>query len=160
MDRVDETAVLLTPDSLNNVDASVQFSLSSVDLTYFLPVSGTTPSSPKDAWLVLHGTALPLTASQGSNAGSSEDYQQTLASSDFKLDLPGGTIMVAQLTGQGGPNDEAGAVGGWGLFGGDYYWQVPASFRSGTIKLDLPASVTAHAGYYGDNWGAVFFAEP
>ena len=82
-------------------------------------------------------------------------YQTTLPSPAITLTLPGQKPKPAMVTGQGGPADESGDSGEWGLFGGNYSWEVPATMTSGTIKVTLPAELSARAGYYGDHFGAV-----
>jgi hypothetical protein len=155
VDSIGSSALVATPDSVNDLNAGVTVDISSVALTCFLPGSPATPPSPSKAWLVLSGSALPYAAQNGSNAGSNEDYQKTLPPSDFTLTLPGGKPTPAMLSGQGGPDDESGNTGGWGLMGGDYYWEVPGDMRSATLKVHLPAELLAQPGYYGGHWGSV-----
>ena len=155
VDTVDQGTTVQTPDTLNAVAGAVRIYIGSVALTYFLPGSGQTPAGPAKAWLVLRGSAMPLRSTTGVNANSNEDYQKTLPPSDFTLALPGGKVEPAMLSGQGGTDDESGDSGGWGLFGGDYFWRVPATTRSATLRLHLPAELAAAAGYFGDHWGAL-----
>ncbi len=154
VERVGRVSVLKTPDTTNNLDGSVAFTISSLELTYFLPGTGQTPAKASDAWLVLHGSALPQSPSSGANPGSNEDYQQTLPASDFTLHTPGGKAQPAHLAGQGTADDESGASGGYGLLGGDYYWEVPASLRSAMVSVHLPTHLLAQPGFYGDHWGS------
>ena len=127
VDRVGQETTLQTPDNLNNVAGAVAVDIGSVALTYFLPGSGQTPPNPAQAWLVLRSSALPVRSTTGPNAGSNEDYQRALPPSDLTLALAGRKPQPAMLSGQGGPDDESGDNGGWGLFAGDYYWRVPAT---------------------------------
>lgn len=156
VDSIASTTNIPTPDRVNDLDAGVTVQITSATLTYFLPGTAATPPSPSKAWLVLFGAALPYNAAPGGpNDDSNEDYQKTLPPSDFTLTLPGAKPMAAMLTGQGGPDDESGNSGGWGLFGGDYYWDVPAGARAATLDIHLPAELAAQPGYYGDHWGSV-----
>ncbi len=141
--------------NVNDLDAGVTVQIASATITYFLPGTAATPPSPSKAWLVLSGSGLPYAAQSGSNAGSNEDYQKTLPPSDFTLTLPGAKPVPAMLAGQRGPDDESGDSGSWGLMAGDYYWEVPAGTRAGTLNVHLPAELAAQPGYYGGHWGLV-----
>jgi hypothetical protein len=139
-----------TPDNnpYDDVPGSVvNVNITAATLTYFLPGTGTTPADPSRAWLVMAGSALPA----GGSGGHQLQYQRTLPGSRVTLTLPGRSPMAASVAGQGGQDNESGN----GLFGGDYYWQVPATMRSGTIRVSLPSELLARAGYYGDHFGVV-----
>ena len=143
-----------TPDnsSVDDVPGSVvNFDITAATLTYFLPGTDATPANPAKAWLVMSGSALPA----GGADGHQLQYQATLPASAITLTLPGKKPLPAMLTGQGGPDNEGGDYGRGGLFGGNYYWEVPATVTSGTIRIALPGDLAARAGYYGDQFGAV-----
>jgi hypothetical protein len=143
-----------TPDNspVDDVPGSVvNFDITAAMLTYFLPGTEATPANPAKEWLVMSGSALPA----GGADGHQLQYQATLPGSAITLTLPGKKPAPAMLTGQGSPADEGGDNGRGGLFGGSYYWEVPATVSSGIIRIALPAELSARAGYYGDQFGAV-----
>ena len=145
VDSIGQVSYVATPDKVDgDTDSRIEATLTSATLTYFLPSTGATPASPAKAWVVLSGSALPnLAPDPGGVAENGINYLQTLPGSDLTLTLPGQAPMPAMLSGQGGPDDESGQEAGWGLFGGDYYWQVPAGIVAATLKLNLPAHLLA-----------------
>lgn len=149
VDNIGQVSYVNTPDKPDGVLYNrVEFTLTSATLTYFLPSTGATPASPSKAWVVLSGSALPNNDAPAVADGLDNtplSYLNTLPSSDLTLTIPGRAPMPAMLSGQGGADDESGQNGGWGLFGGDYYWQVPAGLVSATLKLNLPAQLMAQA---------------
>jgi len=149
VDNIGQVSYVNTPDKPDGVLYNrVEFTLTSATLTYFLPSTGATPASPSKAWVVLSGSALPNNDAPAVADGLDNtplSYLNTLPSSDLTLTIPGRAPMPAMLSGQGGADDESGQNGGWGLFGGDYYWQVPAGLVSATLKLNLPAQLMAEA---------------
>jgi hypothetical protein len=149
VDNIGQVSYVNTPDKPDGVLYNrVEFTLTSATLTYFLPSTGATPASSSKAWVVLSGSALPNNDAPGVADGldnTALNYLKTLPSSDLTLTISGQAPMPAMLSGQGGADDETGQNGGWGLFGGDYYWQVPAGLVSATLKLNLPAQLMAEA---------------
>ena len=146
VDNIGQVSYVNTPDTVDGLLYNrIEFTLTSATLTYFLPSTGATPASPSKAWVVLSGSALPNLAPDdpGGISDTPIDYLKTLPGGDFTLTIPGQTPMPAMLSGQGGPDDESGNNAGWGLFGGDYYWQVPASLVSATLTVNLPAQLLA-----------------
>jgi hypothetical protein len=146
VDNIGQVSYVETPDKVDGLMYDrVEVTLTAATLTYFLPGTDATPTSPSKAWVVLSGSAMPNLAPDNPG-GMSEfliNYMKTLPGSDLTLTLPGQKPMPAMLTGQGGSDDESGQNGGWGLFGGDYYWQVPAGIVSATLKVNLPAQLLA-----------------
>lgn len=125
-----------------SVGGGVDIDIASVTLGYFLGASGTTPGNPAKAWLEMSATALPYAVPDDQEYEWA--YQQTLPGRDLTLTLPGGKPLPAMLTGQGGPDDESNEESNHdGLFGGDYYWEVPAGVRSATLRVHLPAHLVA-----------------
>ena len=110
-----------------------QVMLLSTTLTYFLPGTGATPGGPSEAWLVVKGTTFPFytTASQGLPHLA---YARALRAGEITLALPDGKPVAAKLA----PHARA-AKGE--LFGGYYYWRVPASTQAATLKITLPPLV-------------------
>ena len=151
VDNIGQVSYVNTPDKVDGqMYSRVEFTLTSATLTYFLPSTGATPASSSKAWVVLAGSAVPDLAPDdpGGESEMGIDYLKTLPGSDLTLSLPGQAPIPAMLTGQGGADDESGengADGGWGLLGGDYYWQVPAGIVSATLRVDLPPQLLAVA---------------
>jgi len=124
----------------------------SVALTYFLPGSHAVPGALSRAWLVLDGDALGYYTT--SRAGLPDlAYTRALAGKDMTLTLPGSGPMAARTTGATGK-------AGPGLFSGSYYWQVPATIRTATVRLSLPPLVASGPGSAGARGRLVTTARP
>lgn len=108
----------------NNVELTVR--VASATLSWFGPAGVGPPPSPGDAWLVLSATG-------GTDLWTNTvRYAPTLPGSQVTLSRPGGPVEAARIAGRGGPADET-TPGG--LFGGVYYFLVPADLRTATVTV-------------------------
>jgi hypothetical protein len=110
-----------------------QVMLLSTTLTYFLPSTGATPGRPSEAWLVVKGTTFPFytAASRGLPHLA---YARALRAGEVTLALPDRKPVAAKSL-----RDGRTAKGD--LFGGYYYWSVPASTQAATLNITLPPLV-------------------
>jgi hypothetical protein len=141
-----------TPDKVDALmHGRIEVTLASLTRTYFLPGTSATPGDPSKAWLVLSGSAMPNLAPDdpGGESAFTLEFLKTLPGTDFTLTLPHAKPLAATLTGQGGADDESGQNAGWGLVGGDYYWEVPAGLQAATLRVHLPAHLLAQSSYVG-----------
>ena len=145
-DPVRQTITLSTPDPNENAaDAALDVTLSEADITWFGPGGARdNPPTTDQAWLVLDATSSPK---QIQPVPVALDYLSTLAPSQVTLTLPGSpTPLPAKLAGQGGPSDQSAKHAG--IFGGIYYWQVPASLTSATVTI-APDTIRAENAWLG-----------
>jgi len=148
VDPLDETTTMGTPDPAENLaGAKIDITVSSADLTWFGPGGpGDYPSGPGEAWLVLHASsqAHPISVLP---VGFELNYLSTLSAGQVTLSVPGvAAPMPALIAGKGGPADES--TGQSGIFGGVYYWQVPADLSAATVTI-TPGTITAEDNYLG-----------
>ena len=152
VDQLGQVSYVGTPDKVDGLMyGRVEVTLASLTRTYFLPGTSATPGDPSKAWLVLSGSAMPNLAPDdpGGESAFTLEFLKTLPGTDLTLTLPHAKPLAAMLTGQGGADDESGQNAGWGLFGGDYYWEVPAGLQGATLTVHLPADLLAQSSYVG-----------
>lgn len=149
-DDAAQQAFISTPDPTGHFkDAGIALDINSASLSYFSPGgSPQTPSGPNQAWLVLDGTALPQVPSNDTAdlPGFYFNYMGTLTTNDVQLKLPHGEPQPSLLADKGGSSDE-GSDGG--VFGGTYYWAVPASTKVATVTVDFPPKLPAESSFIG-----------
>lgn len=147
-DPLDQTVTVPTPDPAENLpDAALDVTVRSAILTWFGPRDPSQhPADPAHAWLVLDATSQPH-QTQALAIGSQLNYLSTLPASAVTLTTPdAGQPIPATLTGQGGPADQSADQSG--LFGGVYYWQVPADLTSATVTITT-GTITAEDSWLG-----------
>lgn len=99
----------------------------------YAPPGTQAKAGPSEAWLVVRGSTAPFFSTAQDVMSMDIAYTRPLSGSDVTLTLPGGHPVAAKVTG--------GSRAGHALFDGDYYWQVPATTRSGTLDMELPPLV-------------------
>lgn len=118
-------------------ETAIQVITISASLGYVLP--GTqTKAAPSKAWLVVRGSTAPFFSTAQDVLSMDIAYTRPLSGSDVTLTLSGGQPVAAKVTER--------SRAGHNLFDGDYYWQVPATTRSGTLDMELPPLVATTPG--------------
>ena len=147
-DPLGDTITMATPDPAENLaGAKTDVTVASGALTWFGPGGpGDYPAGPGEAWLVLNASsqAHPISVLP---VGFQLTYLSTLAADQVTLTIAGGgTPMPALIAGKGGNADES--TNQSGIFGGVYYWQVPADLSAATVTI-TPGTITAEDNYLG-----------